>query len=165
MIQSFSAERHSERTITQMVVTSVPQIQEQIVEVAEILPQERTPEHTVEPLVGVPVPQIQEQILEVAEILPQGRTSEHTVGVAAPQILEEIVEVVPQERISARICEQIADMPVPQILERAVEVVKAGPAVKFVPQDHIPRGFVNRSLTPPFHMPWTSSLFSVRWKS
>ena len=63
VIQSFPAERHSERTIVQIVDTSVPQIQEQIVEVAEIIPQERTSEHTVEPFADVPVPQIQEQIV------------------------------------------------------------------------------------------------------
>ena len=56
VIQSFPGERHSERTITQIVDTSAPQIQEQIVEVAEVIPQERTSEHTV---VGVPAPQIQ----------------------------------------------------------------------------------------------------------
>ena len=70
----------------------------------------------------MPVPQIQEQIVEVAEVIPQGRTPEHTVGVPAPQILEEIVEavkpvkIVRQERISAKICEQIVDVPAPQVL-------------------------------------------------
>ena len=49
----------------------------------------------------------------------------------AHQILEEIVEVVkavkivPQERISEGIGEQIVDMPVPQILEEAVERTSA----------------------------------------
>ena len=96
-----------ERIVEQNVDVPVPQItvpvpiKEEIVEV------------------DLPVPQIQEQIMEVAEVIRQGRTFEHTVGVPVPQILEEIVEVVkavkivPQERISARICGQIVDMPVP----------------------------------------------------
>ena len=83
---------------------------------------ERTSECTVEHFVGVPVPQIQERTLEVAEIMEK-RIPERTVGqiddVPVPQILKEVVEVmkavknVPQERISAKICEQIVDNIVP----------------------------------------------------
>ena len=44
-----------------------------------------------------------------------------------PQVMKEIGEVVrliPQERISERIAEQIVDIPVPQIVEEIVEVVQ-----------------------------------------
>ena len=107
-------------------------------EVIKLFPAERVPERTVEQIVDMPVPQIQEQIVEVAEIIPQERTSEHTVGVPAPLILEEVVEVVkavkivPQERISAKICEQIVGATVPHAVdelvspfqEETVEVIK-----------------------------------------
>ena len=59
--------------------------------------------------------------MEVARIIPQGRISERTVvqtdDVPVPQTLEEVVEVVnavkivSQERISAKICEQIVGAP------------------------------------------------------
>ena len=31
--------------------------------------------------------------------------------------IDEVVQIIPQERISERIAEQIVDMPVPQVLE------------------------------------------------
>ena len=134
----------SRSTYKQIVDVPVPHValQEQIVEVAEIIPQERTSQHTVEPFVGVPVPQIQKQITEVAEIIPQERISEHNVepfvGVPVLQIQEqsvEVEEIIPQMRISERIVDPTDDVPAPQILEEIVDVVKAGPAVKIVPQE------------------------------
>ena len=44
-----------------------------------------------------------------------------------PQVMKEIGEVVrliPQERMSERIVEQIVDIPVPQIVEEIMEVVQ-----------------------------------------
>ena len=110
-----------------------PQIQEEIVEVSLLSPQERTSERTVEQImdVSVPVPQIQEQILEVANVIPQERISERIIeqahDVPVPQIQEqipEVAEIIPQRRISERIVEHTRDVPVPQIREHVVEVVK-----------------------------------------
>ena len=43
----------------------------------------------------------------------------------------EVVKVIPQERISERIVEQIVDVPVPQIMEEIVEVVQ------IIPQERV----------------------------
>ena len=123
-------EHISERKFVEDV--PVPQIQEQILEVANVFPPELISERIIEQVHDVPVPLIQEQILEVAEISPRRRIPEriveHTSDVPAPQIREQIVEVVkniPQERISERIAEQIVDVPTPQILEEIVEAISA----------------------------------------
>ena len=99
-----------------VVQTVQAQIQEEIVEMFQVPPQERTSERTVEHFVGVTVPQILNEIVEVVKA----------------------VKNVPQERISEGICDQIVDALVshsqPQILKEVAEVVKA---VKNVPQEHI----------------------------
>ena len=53
------------------LIISVPvrQIQEQIVEVIKVIPQERTQQRTLEETVNVPVLQIQEQIVAVGKAL------------------------------------------------------------------------------------------------
>ena len=68
VILPVTAECTSVCTVAEIVGMPVPQIQEQIVEVAETIPQERTSEHTVEQIAGVLVPRVQERILEVAEM-------------------------------------------------------------------------------------------------
>ena len=99
----------------QFVDVPVPQIQEQILEFAEISPQRRIPECIVEHTRDVPVPQIREQFVEVVRNIPQERISERiaelTVDVPTPQILEEIVEAIsaPHERVQQRTVEQIND--------------------------------------------------------
>ena len=66
-----------------------PQIQEQIVEVAKIIPQRRISERIVVKTTDVPVPQI---LTEVAEVV-------------------KAVNTAPQDRISETICEQIVNAP------------------------------------------------------
>ena len=69
----------------------MPQIQERILEVAEIIPQKRIPECIVGQIDDVPVPQILNEVVEV----------------------EKAVKNVPLERISEKIGEQIDDDIVP----------------------------------------------------
>ena len=60
------------------------------------------------------------------------------------QIIEEIVEMiqlVPQERIQARIMVQIADIPVSQIMEAIVE------RVQIIPQERVQYGEADRRRT------------------
>ena len=99
------------------IITSVPvpQIQEQIVEAIEVIPQEQMAERIVEQIVDVSVPQILEQIVDVP----------------VPQITEETDEVatlIPQERIQQRTLEETVNVPVLQIQEQIVAVVKAVPS-------------------------------------
>ena len=79
VILPVTAERTSVRTVEQFVDMSVPQIQEQIVEVANTFLQERISERVIEQAHDVPVPQIHEQLVEFAEITPQRRTPERIV--------------------------------------------------------------------------------------
>ena len=48
-----------------VIAVPVPQIQEQIVDVIKVIPEEWMSKRTVQQIVDVPVPQIQEQIVEV----------------------------------------------------------------------------------------------------
>ena len=61
-MQVFPQERISERILEQIVDAPVPQIQEQVVEIAKITPQERIWEIIIEQIMDVPVPQILEEI-------------------------------------------------------------------------------------------------------
>ena len=115
VILPVTAERTSVCTVAQFVDMLVPQIQEQIVEVSNTIPQERISERIVEYTRDVPVPQIREQIVEVVNNFPQERiserTAEQTVDVTTPQILEEIVEAVSatHERVQQRTVAQPGD--------------------------------------------------------
>ena len=87
--------RISERVVVQFDDVPVPQFQEQILEVAEVVLQERTSEHTV----GVPAPQILEEIVEVVKadkIFPQNVFLLRSVNRSLTFLLEEL-----QERILA----------------------------------------------------------------
>ena len=96
-------------------------IQEQIVEVAETIPQERFSERAVA----------------------------HNEDASVPQILKEVVEVVkavktaPQERFPAKICEQIVDTPVPQAVDEPEPVPsiqeEIDEVIKLFPEEHTPR--------------------------
>ena len=77
----------------------VPQIQEDIVEMIGLLPNERIPECIVE----------------------------HTVDASAPQIREPVAKAISQDRLQQRRVERIVDVPVPKILEESVEVVQDTP--------------------------------------
>jgi len=99
-----SKERVQQRTVEQVVDVPVPQVVEEVIEVAKVIPQERVQQRTVEQVVDVPVPQIVEEILE------------QVVDVPVPQVVEEVVEiakVIPQERVQQRTVEQVVDVPVP----------------------------------------------------
>ena len=90
MIKPFPEERTSVCTVEQIVDVPVPQIREQIVEVAKT----------------IPLDHISERIVVQTE------------DVSVPQVLKEVVEVkavknAPQERISVKIGEQIDDDTVP----------------------------------------------------
>ena len=102
---------------------------EEIVDAIQVVPQEQVFEECVqnrvpEQIVGVPVPQLMEAVVEV---LPQervlNRTPEQIMDSPVHQITEEIVEVLPQERVQHLVFEQIVGSPVHQITEEIVEVV------------------------------------------
>ena len=103
-----------ERKFVEAFDVPVPQIQEEIAKVFQFPPQERTSERIVEQImdVSVPVPQIQEQILDVAngsvERVKQ-RTEELNVNVPW-----EVIQLIPQVRISEDLTEQIDDLRAPQ---------------------------------------------------
>ena len=67
--------------------------------------------------VGAPVMPIQEH--DVVEAIPEERVSE--------RIVEQITQSVPVYRIKDRIAEQIVDVPVPQMRREMVEVVQLVP--------------------------------------
>ena len=92
------AERISQRAAEQIVDASVPQIQEQIVEVATTTPQERFSERTVLQTEDVPVPQILNEIVEMVKA----------------------VKTVTRDRVPETICEQIVDAPFPQAVHEPV---------------------------------------------
>ena len=80
-------------------------------------------------IVDVPVPQIVE---DAVTIIPKEHISERNFveDVPVPQIQEQILEVanvIPPERISERIIEQVHDVPVPQIQEQILEVANVIP--------------------------------------
>ena len=107
-------QRHYEQVRLVHLITSVPvpQIQEQIVDVIKVIPQEQMSKRLVEQIVDVPMPQILEQIVDVP----------------VPQIMEETVEVaklIPQERLQQRTLGETVNVPVPQIQEQIVGVVEA----------------------------------------
>ena len=79
----------------QIADVHVPEIMEEIVEVAKIVQQERDQQHIVEEIVDAPVPQFLEEMVEV-------------------------IKAIPQERISERIFEQVVNVP-----EETLEVVKS----------------------------------------
>ena len=109
-----------------------PRIQEQIVEVAKIIPQRRISERIVVKTTDVPVPQI---LTEVAEVVKAVNTAPQDRDEPFPPLKEEIHEVIklpPMERILERTAEHIVQVPVPQTLKQVAEVVKA------VPQERIP---------------------------
>ena len=80
-VEIIPEEHIPERKFVEAFEVPVIQIQEGIVEVYQLPPQERTSERTVEQImdVSVPVPQIHEQILEVAIVIPQDRISERII--------------------------------------------------------------------------------------
>ena len=71
---------------------------------------------------SAPVMPIQEH--DVVEAIPEERVSERTV--------EQITRSVPVYRIKDRIAEQIVDVPVPQMRREMVEVVQLVPAKKML---------------------------------
>ena len=98
----------------------VPQIQEQIEEVAKTSPQRRISERIV---VKTTVALVPHKLKEVAEVVKAVKND-----VPPPQILEEIVKAssAPHEQVQQQtgehcIDEQTVDMPPPQILEEIVE--------------------------------------------
>ena len=91
MFQFPPQERTSERTVEHFVGVPVPQIQERILEVAEIIHQKRVPGRIVGQIDDVPVLQILNEVVEVVKA----------------------VKSVPQERVSDGIGEQIDDDIVP----------------------------------------------------
>ena len=102
----------------------VPQIQEQIEEVAKTYPQRRISERIVVKTTDVPVPQILKEVAEVVKAVKN--------DVPTPQILEENVEesAALHERVQQRTVEhssdeQTVDIPTPQILEEIVEATSA----------------------------------------
>ena len=75
VVKLLLAESMPERTVEQIGIMPVPQIQEQI---AETTPQERIPERTVVQTVGVPVPQNFDEIVEAGSA-PHERVQQRTV--------------------------------------------------------------------------------------
>ena len=130
---------------------------EQIVdELIKLSSAERISKRTAEQIVDA-VSQIQDKIAEVTKPTPQGRFSERTVVqtevVPVPQILKEVVEVVkavktvPQERISAKICEQIVDAHVPQAVDAPVPSFPSfqeeiDEMIKLFSEEHTPRRII-----------------------
>ena len=57
----------------------------------------------------------------------QNRFPEQIMDSPVPQLMEAVVEVIPQEHVQNRFLEQIADTPVPQIIEAVVEVLPSTP--------------------------------------
>ena len=110
---------------------SVPQTQEEIVEVIRLvplIPQERIAECIVEQTVDAAMPQIGEPSVNIAKVIPQERlhqrTAEQIADTTMPQISEETVEVVqgiPHERVSKRIIELTVDMLVAMQHQAAVQ--------------------------------------------
>ena len=74
-----------ERIVEQIADVHVPEIMEEIVEVAKIVQQGRVQQHTVEEIVDVPVPQFLEEMVEVIKAIHQARMTE--------RIFEQIVNV------------------------------------------------------------------------
>ena len=109
----------------------MPQIQEQIPEVAEIVPQRRIPERIVEHTRDVPVPQIHEQIVEVVKKSFTRRASRNVLPNASDP---------GRDRRGGRTVEHVV-------------------TVKNVPLERISEGFLNRSSTPPFNMARSMLLF------
>ena len=106
----------------------MPQIQEQILEVAENTPQRRIPERIVEHTRDVFVPQICEQIVEVVRNMPQERISELWSLLAMEEEDDlEVVKVIPVEAGSERFVAQDADVPVPPVVAE----------VDIIPEEHI----------------------------
>ena len=95
-------------------------------------------------IVDVPVPQIMEDSLP---FLPQERVQnsmlEQIVDVPVPQITDDSSPGVPQERVQNRTPEQIVDVPVPQLMEAIVDVVPSPPQERV--QSRTPERVQNRT--------------------
>ena len=61
----------------------------------------------------------QEQVFEECV---QNRVPEQIMDSPVPQLMEAVVEVIPQERVQNRTLKQIVGVPVPQLMEAVVEV-------------------------------------------
>ena len=57
----------------------------------------------------------------------QNRTPEQIVDVPVPQLMEDSLLSVPQERVQERTPVQFMDVPVPQLMEAIVDVVPSPP--------------------------------------
>ena len=135
-------QRVQNRTPDQIVGIPVPQISEDSL---PFVPQERVQNRTTEQIVDFPVPQIIEAPVEVVlsppqdvdilvpqimeDSLPalpqervQNRTPEQIVDILVPQIMEDSLPALPQERVQNRTLEQVFVFPVPQTMEAVVEV-------------------------------------------
>ena len=82
-----------DRKTTSSLMVPVPQNQQEVAEVIQIIPSKCTTERILEQAVDALVPQIQEQIVEV-------------------------MKIIPQERARQRSEEQIVDVPVTQVVEK-----------------------------------------------
>ena len=113
------AERISERSVDQIVDWPVPQIEEQIAEVAKTTPQERFSKRTVVQAEDVPVPQILKEVVKA-------------------------VKTVPQERISETICEKIVDAPVPQTVDEPVPSFQEefDKMIELFPEERVPKRII-----------------------
>ena len=111
-----------ERVVDAVVDMTVPQLREEMGKVTQFSPQEEMPDCIAEKRMDVLEPQVQEQIVGVipSERLAQ-RTGEH--------IEDEQVPLIQVFRCTAVafIDEQIADWPVPMTQARLIEVVKSIP--------------------------------------
>ena len=132
------SERIQERILDQISlvlqkISLVLQIMEKIEVAVQPVPSERVPERIVEQIsvvsqtteeqtVGVLVPQITEDGLPIVpQERVQKRVAEQISGVRVPQITEDGFPGVPRERVQNRTPEQIVDVPLPQTVEERVQ--------------------------------------------
>ena len=119
-----------------------PQIQEQIMEVARVIPQRRIPERIVEHARDVPVPQTREQTVGVVKYIHQERISETYC------------------RTNCRCCQRLRFWKRslrqfrPHMNECNNEPSSMWPQTKTAPGSEFQKEFLNRSSTPPIpHQP------------
>ena len=119
------AERIQERILEETADVRVPQVEEET-DVVKLIPQMQAHNRMDEQIVDVTVPRFQERIVEVMKLIPlveaQKRTGEPIIDMPVP--LGEVIQFIPQARISDGIAEQIAVLPVPQVMEQNVKLVK-----------------------------------------
>ena len=104
--------------------------------------------YSVEQTVDAPAPQIKEEIIEVVKQILQDKVQNHTV-VPVLQIRTETGEVTqPMPREQERVVEETTDVPIPQMMEESIEVVK------HIPQEQVQSYTAEQLVTMPVPRIW-----------